>query len=238
MPPIMRIFLPVIGIFVAASIGSPANRAFDLVVGAAVGFAIAELGIVRMRLNEIAQDIVRLTTELRRRQTVPSTSAAPPEAPRQSIKPPELPKEAQPAKTSPEVILRRPWQDIEPPRNSEVAHPAVPRPAAPPPSYMPAPEHPFVAAIRNFFTGGNTLVRIGVIVLFFGVAFLLRYLAEHTHVPIELRLSGIALFRSRCWLRLALKIRRGTGYALALQGGGVGILYLIVFSALRLVFRS
>ena len=231
MQPIMRIFLPVIGIFIAASIGSPANRVFDLVLGAAVGFAIAELGILRMRLDEIAKDIARLTTEVRRRQTVPTAAAVPPEPPRQSIKPPE---EAPPAKTSPEVIFHRPWQDIEAPRHSEVAHPAVPRPAAPPPTYMPAPEYPFVAAIRDFFTGGNTLVRIGVIVLFFGVAFLLRYMAEHTHVPIEVRLSGVALF-SIALVVLGWRLRSTrTGYALALQGGGVGILYLIVFAALRL----
>ena len=120
MQPIMRIFLPVIGIFIAASIGSPANRAFDLVLGAAAGFAIAELGILRMRLNEIAKDIARLTTEVRRRQTLPTAPAVPPEPPRQSIRPPELPKEAQPAKTSPEVIVHRPWQDIEPPRHSVI----------------------------------------------------------------------------------------------------------------------
>ena len=232
MQPIMRIFLPVIGIFVAASIGSPANRAFDLVLGAAVGFAIAELGILRMRLNEIAKDIARLTTELRRRQTAPTTPAAPPEPSHQSIKPPELRKEPQPAKTSPEVIPHRPWQDIEPARHSELTQPAVPRPAPPPP--MPAPENPFTAAIRNFFTGGNTLVRVGVIVLFFGVAFLLRYMAEHTHVPIEVRLSGVALF-SIGLVVLGWRLRSTrTGYALALQGGGVGILYLIVFAALRL----
>ena len=234
MQPIMRIFLPVIGIFVAASIGSPANRAFDLVLGAAVGFAIAELGILRMRLNEIAKDIARLTTELRRRQTVLTTPAASPEPSHQSIKPPELRKEPQPAKTSPEVIPHRPWQDIEPPRHSELAQPAVPRPAPPPPTYVRAPENPFTAAIRNFFTGGNTLVRVGVIVLFFGVAFLLRYMAEHTHVPIEVRLSGVALF-SIGLVVLGWRLRSTrTGYALALQGGGVGILYLIVFAALRL----
>ncbi|MGO9934110.1 MAG: DUF2339 domain-containing protein [Steroidobacteraceae bacterium] len=91
-----------------------------------------------------------------------------------------------------------------------------------------------VAAIRNFFIGGNTLVRVGVIVLFFGVAFLLRYLAEHTHVSIEVRLSGVACL-SIALVVLGWRLRSARlGYALALQGGGVGILYLIVFAALRL----
>jgi uncharacterized membrane protein len=68
------------------------------------------------------------------------------------------------------------------------------RPTPVPPSTQEgATELPIIGAIRGFLTGGNTLVRAGVIVLFFGVAFLLRYMAEHTHVPIEFRLTGIAL---------------------------------------------
>jgi len=52
----------------------------------------------------------------------------------------------------------------------------------------PSEELAVVKAIREYFTGGNTLVRVGVVILFIGVAFLLRYVAEHTHVPIEFRL--------------------------------------------------
>ena len=66
-------------------------------------------------------------------------------------------------------------------------------------------------------------MRTGVVVLFFGVAFLLRYLAEHTHVPIEFRLSGVAL-GGLILLALGWRLRtRRPGYALALQGGGFGV---------------
>ena len=68
-----------------------------------------------------------------------------------------------------------------------------PSAAAPPLAREVATQLPIIGAIRGFLTGGNTLVRAGVIVLFFGVAFLLRYMAEHTHVPIEFRLTGISL---------------------------------------------
>jgi len=88
--------------------------------------------------------------------------------------------------------------------------------------------------IKSYFTGGNTLVRVGAIILFFGVGFLLKYAAEHTHVPIELRLAGVALgaivLLSIGW---RLRIKRNA-YALALQGTAVGILYLVVFAAFRL----
>jgi uncharacterized membrane protein len=91
-----------------------------------------------------------------------------------------------------------------------------------------------VRVVREYFTGGNTLVRVGVIILFFGVAFLLRYAAEHSHVPIEFRLSGVAL-GGIILLVLGWRLRtRRAGYALALQGGAVGILYLTVFAGLKI----
>jgi uncharacterized membrane protein len=93
---------------------------------------------------------------------------------------------------------------------------------------------PIFRFLREFFIGGNTLVRVGVLILFFGVAFLLRYLAEHTHVPIQFRLSGVAC-GGVALLILGWRLRnRRPGYALAIQGGGVGILYLTAFAALRL----
>jgi uncharacterized membrane protein len=91
-----------------------------------------------------------------------------------------------------------------------------------------------VRIVRDYFTGGNTLVRVGIIILFFGVAFLLRYAAEHSHVPIEFRLSGVAL-GAIVLLVLGWKLRtKRSGYALALQGGAVGILYLTVFAGLKI----
>jgi uncharacterized membrane protein len=88
--------------------------------------------------------------------------------------------------------------------------------------------------VRDYFTGGNTLVRVGIVVLFCGIAFLLRYLAQHSKIPIELRLSAVAL-GGIVLLGLGWRLRvRRSGYALALQGGGVGILYLSVFAGLRL----
>ncbi len=88
--------------------------------------------------------------------------------------------------------------------------------------------------IRHFFTSGNVVLKIGVIILFFGVAFLLKYAAQRNMVPIELRLigvavSGIVMLGIGWWLR-----RTKSGYGLVMQGGGVGILYLVVFSAAKL----
>jgi uncharacterized membrane protein len=88
--------------------------------------------------------------------------------------------------------------------------------------------------LARFLFGGNTVVRVGIVVLFFGVAFLLRYTYERVQVPIELRLTGVVL-AAIVLLGLGWRLRaQRPGYALALQGGGVGLLYLTVFAALRL----
>lgn len=90
------------------------------------------------------------------------------------------------------------------------------------------------SALWRWLTGGNTVVRVGVIVLFFGVAFLLRYAYEHVHAPIELRLAGVAA-GAIALLAFGWRLReRRAGYALALQGGGIGVLYLVIFAAFKL----
>lgn len=87
---------------------------------------------------------------------------------------------------------------------------------------------------RSFLFGGNTLVRAGILVLFFGLAFLARYAVEHAMLPPELRLGGIALFGLALGA-LGWRLReRRRGYGLTLQGGGIAVLYLSAFAALRL----
>ena len=75
--------------------------------------------------------------------------------------------------------------------------------------------------VWQWITGGNTLARVGIIVLFVGVGFLLKYAAEHVTVPIELRVAGVAL-GGIVLLVLGWRLRdRREGYAMILQGGGV-----------------
>ncbi|MEE4883189.1 DUF2339 domain-containing protein [Pseudomonas alliivorans] len=86
----------------------------------------------------------------------------------------------------------------------------------------------------NWLMGGNTVLRVGIVVLFLGLAFLLRYATEGMVVPIEARYAGVAfsalaLLGLGWWLRL-----RNAPYALMLQGAGIGVLYLTVFAAMKL----
>ena len=90
------------------------------------------------------------------------------------------------------------------------------------------------ARARAWLLGGNTVVRVGLLVLFFGLAFLARYAVENSLLPIELRLAGIAL-GAIALLGLGWRLRhQRSGYALSLQGGGVAALYLTIFAAMRL----
>jgi uncharacterized membrane protein len=89
-------------------------------------------------------------------------------------------------------------------------------------------------SIMAWFKGGNTIVRVAVVLLFIGVAFLLRYAAEHSLLPLELRMAAVAAGG----LALAVvgwRLRESRrGYGLSLQGAGVGIVYLTLFAAFRL----
>jgi uncharacterized membrane protein len=91
-----------------------------------------------------------------------------------------------------------------------------------------------ITSTRKFFTTGNVVVKVGVIILFFGVAFLLKYAAQRNAFPIELRLIAVAV-GAIGMLIFGWRLRHSkTQYALVLQGGAVGVLYLTVFSAAKL----
>lgn len=115
--------------------------------------------------------------------------------------------------------------------------PAATEPGTGPPTESPPPRRRLAdlfAPVVGFLTRGNPVLKAGLVVLFFGVAFLLKYAAQRELIPLELRLAavaagGLALLCTGWLLR-----RRHALYGLGLQGGGIGILYLVVFAAARL----
>ncbi|MGD9947758.1 MAG: DUF2339 domain-containing protein [Desulfobulbus sp.] len=91
-----------------------------------------------------------------------------------------------------------------------------------------------MAPLLKFITGGNPVLKIGLVVLFFGVAFLLKYAAQRNLIPIELRLAGVAL-GGLAMLIIGWRLRRQHPlYGMGLEGGGIGVLYLVVFAASKL----
>ncbi|WP_134573994.1 DUF2339 domain-containing protein, partial [Pseudomonas aeruginosa] len=114
------------------------------------------------------------------------------------------------------------------------AQPAPRRAAPPAPPREPSLVERGFAAAKGWLFGGNTVLRIGVVLLFIGLAFLLRYASERVAVPVEYRYAGVALAAMALlgvgwWLR-----ERRAAYGLILQGTGIAVLYLTIFAAMRL----
>ncbi len=88
--------------------------------------------------------------------------------------------------------------------------------------------------LANYFTRGNPVVKLGFVVLFFGVSFLLKYAAEHSVVPLELRFIAVAC-AAIVLLLIGWRLRlQRPEFALPLQGGAMGMLYITVFAASKL----
>ncbi|MDQ3028364.1 MAG: DUF2339 domain-containing protein, partial [Pseudomonadota bacterium] len=112
----------------------------------------------------------------------------------------------------------------------EPAPVVAPPPLEPPPPPLPKTPNPFIA----WLAGGNTIARVGLLILFIGLAFLLKYAADHQMLPVELRVASVAL-GGIALLVIGWRLRESRrGYALGMQGAGVAVLYLTTFAALRL----
>ncbi len=118
------------------------------------------------------------------------------------------------------VPLRRPAEEAFAYRSVEMEMPATP-------SWL----SEFIA---RWVTGGNPIVKVGVLILFLGLAFLLRYVAENTVVPIELRYAGVAAAAIGLLLSGWRWRDKPDGYGLVLQGAGIGVLYLTTLAGMKL----
>lgn len=86
-------------------------------------------------------------------------------------------------------------------------------------------------SLKNWFFGGNLVVRVGVIVLLVGVVLLLRLLSEYIEVSIESKLIAIGIIGLGL-AALGLKLAKNRfAYGITLQGAGLAIAYLTTFFA-------
>jgi uncharacterized membrane protein len=139
---------------------------------------------------------------------------------------------AEPIRAAPEPIAETPPAVDTEPADFAPTMPPAEEPATPPTPPGPARPNP-LDPIRNWFFGGNTIVKAGIGILFIGLAFLAKFASEHVQVPIEWRLAGIgAAAIALLVIGWRLRIQRA-GYAQVLQGGAVAVLYLTLFVAFR-----
>ncbi|MBD8094378.1 DUF2339 domain-containing protein [Pseudomonas fluorescens] len=214
----------------------------DAGIGALLGLGIGQaICLARLsaqadqqarQLETTQKALIALGDRLRQLEVPTPTSSAtvepPIPEPTPVTKPPELVWEL-PAELAPVAMVAEPSQPL--PDDVWVATPRPQQPVTPPgPNLI----ERAIRGGRDWLFGGNTVLRVGVVLLFLGLAFLLRYATEGVVVPIELRYAGvagaaIALLGLGWWLRL-----RNSNYGLMLQGTGIAVLYLTVFAAMRL----
>lgn len=177
-----------------------------------------ELARLRRRVEELEQRAVAAPTVA---QTTPT-----PAQPVETV----IPTESVPDVASEPAS---PWRAQRPQRaaNNDGVPPRDPAPAvAKPPSAFGG----MITSLARWFMQGNPLAKLGILLLFLGLSFLLRYTVEHALFPLELRLVAAALF-AIVLLAVGWRLRhRQPVYALILQGGATGALYLTVFGAFRL----
>ncbi|MHC1663476.1 DUF2339 domain-containing protein [Stenotrophomonas maltophilia] len=132
----------------------------------------------------------------------------------------------------------------------ESSVPAPPRQAAPPPPPLPATPPPpappvepagpgfferGIGAVKRWFTEGNVPVKIGMLVLLAGVAALLKYVSDQGWLvlPVELRLAAVTAGALGLLAFGWHQRERRRLFALALQGGAIGVLLLTIFAAFK-----
>jgi uncharacterized membrane protein len=189
------------------------------------------------RLGVLEQWAARRMKETRVERPEPTPAPRPAEEPVVPVKeppPPPSPKPVPPVVEPPPVIEPPPIKDPgEPPPVSEPPRELVQRPAAvvysPAIEEAPAQPNPVLAWLLQ----GNPLAKLGVFLLFIGLGFLLKFANDRNMLPIELRLSAAAVIATGL-LVVGWRLRHHKPvYALTLQGGSIGALYLTSFAAFR-----
>ncbi len=188
-------------------------RWLGMIAGAAIGALAYGFWHLGRRVNDLEQQLKSIESPLR--QPVNRLAGAPATSSAMSASPTITPAAA--AAPLPSAA----------PRQSFKAPNAPTGPA-------PSPPTPMTSAAQNFLTS-NLPVKIGILVLFVGLVALLRYASDQgwLSMPIEFRLSGIALFGivGLVFGWQQREVRRVFG--LSLQGGAIGVLMLTIFAAFR-----
>lgn len=229
----MAIWLALIG----AAIGAMAFNISGLVFGGLIGFLFGRTLSLGKRLKRAEEMLAQLERRVVGGEALPEPVAEPQEAAAQpeasepvEAEPESGPEPAALAEESPEPQTAFAAARSEP--LHEIELPDIPEESAA--REEPPREDRLWNAITGFFTDGNVVVRVGIVVLFFGVAFLVKYAAERNLFPIELRLGAAALGAIGL-IALGWYLRnRRTAYALLIQGGGIGIFYITVYGAAKI----
>ena len=219
--------------FVAAIVGAGMAESRNL-FGAVVAFLLVMMMFAQSRLRRDADASAKQIAALKARLASLLAARPDPVVPTAVAPTPESSAAVDVARPAPTPLpipdTARPARDAAEPARAPAA-PAAPRAPA-----EPSWDAKLVASIKRWFTEGNVPVKIGVLVLLFGVGAALKLAAEKGYftLSIEVRLIVIAV---AAFAGLALGWReriRKPAFGLSLQGGAIGVLLLTVFAAYRL----
>ena len=203
------------------------------VVGGLAGWVADLAGRVRMLERRLE---ARKTADAR----APAAEAPPARAAQVAAPPAAAVRSAEPAPLASTAVPPAPQPAADEPRVAPApAAPAVAAPAsraAPRRPVQPSAFDALLAKVWRWFTTGNVPVKVGVVLSLFGVGFLVKegIDREWLVLPLEVRLMFVALFGIGL-LVLGWRLRtRQRVYALSVQGGGIGVLYLTIYASFAL----
>lgn len=249
----MSWILGFIGALLGALVADESRMFFGFLAGAGLGALLGAWLHLRSRVGQLEQQVAALRGQAARSSAAPrSTPAGLPEsgvpapAPRPSVDgaaeaPEPVPPAAAPAPAEaplpqPPPIPGQPAPAAAMPRPTAAPAPA-PQVQATAPSGPTGPDPITRAALaaKAWLFEGNVPVKLGVLVLLFGVAAGIKYAADAGWlvVPIELRLAGIAAAAIGLLVWGLRNAATRPAFGLSLQGGAIGILLLVVFAAFR-----
>jgi uncharacterized membrane protein len=168
-------------------------------------------------------------------QYEPITPVVPEQVSVPVVKQPPAPWPEAPAK--PPIAVKSP--ESAPPQPTPAPRPFVaaakkPEPKKAEPSAFELQMRKWIGAAKEWLFGGNLVAKVGLLILFIGVAFLVRLASNYVTVPIEVRLAGVAA-GAIALLAWGWRIRDSRrGIALPVQGAALAILMLTTFGAFKL----
>ncbi len=217
-----------IGAFAGAWMISEGRTFFGFVVGMIIGWLLHRLALAQTQIRDLLDRVDLLEQRNASAVSIESTAKKAFETPPRVSIYESSSVASPPVAETPPAIESAPEPEVEP---EVVVHErtSVPGP-------QPGMGAHTIEVAKRWLTTGNVPVKVGVIISFFGVAFLLKYAVENEifSIPISFRYLVVAAFATALLAFGWRKRHVNRVFALSIQGGGIGVLFLTVFAALRL----
>jgi len=131
-------------------------------------------------------------------------------------------------------IVNQPIQSMVPTPQASQLNPVTPPQNSKTMPNRVADENSLGHRFIQWLVKGNPVAKVAIIILFFGLSYLLKYSIDHGLLSPQIRILGsLALGIALLTIGWRLRIKKSL-YALILQGGAIGVIYLTLFAAFKL----